>query len=145
VPFEATGRNEREEIIEDLHGTALIYEDDILVVVDSGRAQLADSPSKRSKGISTGLGYRHANGGWDFRVQSETMPISSVRHRGDTLDAPISFRLHGTRGLVLADHWIIIQQHALRRMPTDGLWYETTRPIDSEANVFVARPTPADR
>ena len=73
-----------------------------------------------------------------FRKQSETIPIEALKTRGDSLLAPVELRLIGTRGLDLAAHWIVIQQHRYTFVARDGQWHEATRPIDSDPDVFKA-------
>jgi hypothetical protein len=120
-----------------LHGEARIYDDEVHVVVLRGVADFQNTASRRALGLSAGLAYRDADG-WHFRKQSPIVPFGALTVRGDTLLAPVEFRLTGTRGLDLANHWIVIQQHGSRLVAQDGQWHETTRPINSDANVFRA-------
>lgn len=142
-PFRAVGRSDQGRIIEDLQGTAFVYDDEIRIVLASGYANFQSSPTRKPEGLSAGLAFRHTTGQWagrwDFRKQSTLVPITAIRTRGDTLLEPVVFRIQGTRGLVLPEHWIAIQQHARRLIPQDGLWHETTRPIDSQPDVFVRK------
>lgn len=143
-PFRAVGRSGQGVIIEDLQGTAFVYEDEIRIVLASGYADFQSSPTRKPEGLSAGLAFRHTTGQWaghwDFRKQSSRVPIDAIRTRGDTLLEPVAFRIPGTRGLVLPEHWIAIQQYARRLNPQDGLWHETTRPIDSQSDVFARKP-----
>jgi hypothetical protein len=138
-PFHAVGRNVSGKVVEDLLGEARVYDNEIRIVVQRGVAGLQTTPTRRPIGLSAGLAYRHPEGGWDFRKQSPTVPIGSLKVRGDSLVAPVEFLLTGTRGLDLASHWIVIQQHRYTFVPKDGQWHEATRPIDSEATVFRTR------
>ena len=143
-PFRAVGRSDQGRIIEDLQGTAFVYDDEIRIVVAKGYAAFQSSPTRKPEGLSAGLAFRHTTGQWaghwGFRKQSTLVPIAAIRTRGDTLLEPVAFRIQGTRGLVLSEHWIAIQQHARRFIPQDGLWHETTRPIDSQSDVFAHKP-----
>jgi hypothetical protein len=126
-------------VLEDLYGEARVYDDEVHVVVLRGVADFQTTATRRALGLSAGLAYRDPDG-WHFRKESSTVPIGALRVRGDTLLAPVEFRLAGTRGLDLAGHWIVIQQHGYRLVAQDGQWHETTRPSDSDANVFKAGP-----
>ena len=143
-PFRAVGRTDQGRIIEDLQGTAFVYDDEIRIVLASGYADFQSSPTRKPEGLSAGLAFRHTTGQgagrWDFRKKSALVPIAAIRTRGDTLLEPVAFRIQGTRGLVLPEHWIAIQQHSRRFIPQDGLWHETTRPIDSQPDVFARKP-----
>jgi len=139
VPFHAVGRSTTGKVLEDLYGEARVYDDEVHVVVLRGVANLQTTATRRALGLSAGLAYRDA-AGWHFRKQSPTVSISALEVRGDTLLAPVEFRLTGTRGLDLAGHWIVIQQHGARLVAQDGQWHETTRPINSDADVFKAGP-----
>jgi hypothetical protein len=139
-PFHAVGRNVSGTVIEELFGEARVYDNEIHVVVLRGFAALQTTATRRPIGLSAGLAYRHPNGGWDFRRESPTVPITALKVRGDTLLAPVEFRLTGTRGLELSSHWIVIQQHRYTLVAQDGQWHEATRPIDSDANVFKVAP-----
>ena len=139
IPFHAVGRSTTGMVLEDLYGEARVYDDEVRVVVLRGVADLQTTASRRALGLSAGLAYRDADG-WHFRKQSPTVPIGALKVRGDTLLAPVEFRLTGTRDLDLTGHWIVIQQHGARLVAQDGQWHETTRPIDSDADVFKAGP-----
>jgi hypothetical protein len=99
-------------------------------------ARLADTPTYRAEGLSAGLGYRHANGGWDFRRQTSVVPVRDIRHRGDTLTGTLTFRIGRTSGLDLTEHWVVVQQHGHRRREDTGLWHQVTRPLNSAPDVF---------
>ena len=139
-PFRAIGRSVTGTIIEDLSGTAYVYADEIRVVVTSGFAGLTRTSTRQPRGLSAGLAYKHTSGEWaghwDFRKQSDMVPIGAIHARGDTLSAPVEFRIGGTRGLDLREHWIVIQQYRLTLVPADGQWHEATRPIDSQPDIF---------
>ena len=137
VPFHAVGRSTTGRVLEDLYGEARVYDDEVRVVLLRGVADLQSTATRRALGLSAGLAYRDADG-WHFRKESPTVPLGALKTRGDTLLAPVEFRLTGTRGLDLANHWVVIQQHGSRFLAQDGQWHETTRPIDSDPNVFKA-------
>jgi hypothetical protein len=139
VPFHAVGRSTTGRVLEDLYGEARVYDDEVHVVVLRGVADLQTTATRRAVGLSAGLAYRDA-AGWHFRKQSPTVPLGALKVRGDTLLAPVEFRLTGTRGLDLASHWIVIQQHGSRLVAQDGQWHETTRPINSDVDVFKGGP-----
>jgi hypothetical protein len=137
--FRATGSNETTgTLVEDLIGTAYVSSGRIRVVVARGIAQLEQTASRRPQSLSAGLAYRHPNGEWDFRRQSSLVPVSAIRHKGDTLLQPVEFIINGTAGLDLTAHWLVIQQH--RHSLVSGQWHEATRPINSEVDIF--RQTP---
>jgi hypothetical protein len=139
VPFHAVGRSAAGRVLEDLYGEARVYDDEVHVVVLRGVADFQSTATRRALGLSAGLAYREADG-WCFRRESSMVPIAALKVRGDTLLAPVEFRLPRTRGVDLANHWIVIQQHGARLLAQDGQWHATTRPIDSDPNVFKAGP-----
>ncbi len=139
VPFHAVGRSTAGRVLEDLYGEARVYDDEVRIVVPRGVADFHTSATRRAHGLSAGLAYRD-QAGWHFRKESSTVPMGAIKARGDTLLAPVEFRLSGTRGLDLAGHWIVIQQHGYRFVAQDGQWHQTTRPINSEVDVFKAAP-----
>jgi hypothetical protein len=138
-PFHAVGTTSRGAVSEDLVGEARVYDDEIRIVVQRGVAELRMTPTRRPTGLSAGIAYRHDTGGWDFRKESAIVPFEALKVHGDTLVAPVEFRITGTRGLDLAAHWIVIQQHSYLLVSRDGQWHEATRPVDSDADVF--KPT----
>lgn len=137
-PFHAVGRDISGAPVEDLVGEARIYDDEIDIVIQRGIAGFQTTLTRRPIGLSAGLAYRHPDGGWDFRKESATVPIGALKVRGDTLVAPVVFRLTGTHGLDLTTHWIVIQQHRYTYVAQDGQWHEATRPIDSDPHVFTS-------
>ena len=135
-PLRATGLDTAGAIVESLQGTVHVFPDEVRIVLSEGVARLGDTPTFRAMGLSGGLGYRHANGGWDFRRQTEVVPIRDIPHRGDTLTGTLTFRIRGTSGLDLKEHWVIVQQHGHRRDASTGLWHQVTRPLNSAPDVF---------
>ena len=63
------------------------------------------------------------------------MPFEALKVHGDTLVAPVEFRITGTRGLDLAAHWIV-NSTATCSCRGWSCWHEATRPVDSDADVF---------
>ena len=124
---------------EDVRGTAYVYPDEVRIVLTGGVAQLGTTPNIRPTGLSAGLAFGDPNGKWSSRKMSRRILMSDIRHRGDTLTDTLEFRIPGTSGLNLAEHWVIIQQHAEGYVASIQQWTEITRPINSPLDVFRAR------
>lgn len=139
-PVHATGHTINGELAESLFGKAYVYEDEILLVVASGFAELRPSATRRPIGWSAGLSFCHTQGEsagkWDFRRQTSITPVRRIKARGDTLSDSVAFVISRVRGLDLKAHWLTIQQHSHISPDRNGLWYESTRPIHSQAFVF---------
>jgi hypothetical protein len=147
-PFHAVGRATSGRVIEDLIGTAYVHDDEVVVVVTSGFAQLRPSNFTRPVGLSAGLAYCHTGGrwagSWDFRAKSDMIDVGRIKARGDTLADSISFVIKGTKDLDLSEHWLAIQQHRFSSPKGDSTWYEATRPVHSQPYVFDANPARRD-
>lgn len=138
--FRAVGRSAQGAVIEELAGTAHVSGDELRIVVTGGYASLANTQTRRTRGLSAGLAYRRTSGQfagqWDFRQETPVVPVTALTMRGDTLAAPVEFVLRGVASLNLRDHWIVIQQHHLRFNAQEREWRQATRPVNSQRDVF---------
>lgn len=139
--FRASGHNVNGTLSESVVGHAYVFDDQIRVVVTSGFAQLRPGRTQRPTGLSAGLAFCHtegrAAGHWDFRTESNIIPIRRIRTRGDTLADTITFVLKRPKNVDLREHWLTIQQHADLLLPGEVAWRKgATRPIHSQPYVF---------